>query len=227
MLSGYGGKNFFWQKFVPLFIKFLFLDFLFSCLACVCTTKIGKNSQRVSEWRWNLLCNVAVTNVILFLFQLLERNMKVECKCHGVSGSCELKTCWRSVAPFRMVSPCLCLKAQTCISKWLLFLHLTAKSLKELIFLMYEIDNLNDERICISNHFCDFFRSAKSWRTSLTALTKSSRRRSEAGGCWCPSSRGSSLTPTPTSSTWRHLQTTVNSMSRRVPWGLTAENVIT
>ena len=36
--------------------------------------------------------------------QLLERNMKVECKCHGVSGSCELKTCWRSVASFRMVS---------------------------------------------------------------------------------------------------------------------------
>ena len=40
-------------------------------------------------------------NVIL---QLLERTMKVECKCHGVSGSCELKTCWRSLASFRMVS---------------------------------------------------------------------------------------------------------------------------
>ena len=39
------------------------------------------------------------------LLQLLERNMKVECKCHGVSGSCELKTCWRSVANFRLVSP--------------------------------------------------------------------------------------------------------------------------
>ena len=37
-------------------------------------------------------------------FQLLERTMKVECKCHGVSGSCELKTCWRSLASFRMVS---------------------------------------------------------------------------------------------------------------------------
>ena len=43
-----------------------------------------------------------MTNIALF--QLLERNMKVECKCYGVSGSCELKTCWRSLASFRMVS---------------------------------------------------------------------------------------------------------------------------
>lgn len=38
----------------------------------------------------------------LFL-QAIEQNMKVECKCHGVSGSCELRTCWRAMAPFREV----------------------------------------------------------------------------------------------------------------------------
>lgn len=32
--------------------------------------------------------------------KVIERNMKKQCKCHGMSGACEIKTCWKSMPPF-------------------------------------------------------------------------------------------------------------------------------
>ncbi|KAM4711729.1 protein Wnt-16 [Anableps anableps] len=35
--------------------------------------------------------------------QAVERTMSTDCRCHGISGSCAVKTCWRSMAPFQRV----------------------------------------------------------------------------------------------------------------------------
>lgn len=38
---------------------------------------------------------------------MVSGNMQVKCKCHGMSGSCELKTCWRAVPDLEMVGQAL------------------------------------------------------------------------------------------------------------------------
>lgn len=35
--------------------------------------------------------------------QAVAKTMLTDCRCHGVSGSCAVKTCWRTLAPFERV----------------------------------------------------------------------------------------------------------------------------
>ncbi|XP_069178063.1 protein Wnt-16 isoform X2 [Procambarus clarkii] len=47
--------------------------------------------------------------------EAVARLMKMQCRCHGVSGSCELKTCWRSIPTFPVVGDYLKNKYKTAL----------------------------------------------------------------------------------------------------------------
>jgi len=37
------------------------------------------------------------------MLQTVKRTMKTLCKCHGVTGSCQMRTCWKQLAEFREI----------------------------------------------------------------------------------------------------------------------------
>jgi wnt family len=43
----------------------------------------------------------------LLLPQVVRKLLKKDCQCHGISGSCQLKTCWKTLPQFREIGDVL------------------------------------------------------------------------------------------------------------------------
>lgn len=57
----------------------------------------------------------SVDCVCVCVLQAVKRFMKLECKCHGVSGSCALRTCWLAMSDFRRTGDYLRKKYNTAV----------------------------------------------------------------------------------------------------------------
>ncbi|KAJ8261697.1 hypothetical protein GJAV_G00157290 [Gymnothorax javanicus] len=55
--------------------------------------------------------------------QAVAKTMSTDCRCHGVSGSCAVKTCWRTLAPFERVGSFLKERYEASVQDELVFLN--------------------------------------------------------------------------------------------------------
>jgi len=57
---------------------------------------IIKYTSNINMVSWHIVC-----------LQIVKMLLNTDCKCHGVSGSCTMKTCWHSLPHFREVGKAL------------------------------------------------------------------------------------------------------------------------
>lgn len=67
--------------------------------------KVGRKVREVRVKK-SIFINL-IPSSFLVPVQIVKHLLRTECKCHGVSGSCAMKTCWRTLPPFRVVGDTL------------------------------------------------------------------------------------------------------------------------
>ena len=90
---------------IPCWTTYLF--YIFKCLKLCTLCNTCKAS--VSPGVVKRVCNAVVYNIVVLLpfLQSIRSRMQRVCKCHGMSGSCSIRVCWRKLPPFRQVGDVL------------------------------------------------------------------------------------------------------------------------
>jgi len=74
-----------------------------------------KKSIQIVKWQQRLARKVINLHNYEVGRQVLEELMRIQCKCHGVSGSCEMRSCWRTLPKFHEVGNKLKKKFDTAV----------------------------------------------------------------------------------------------------------------
>ena len=84
--------------------KFVFLNFFL--LLLLIKTKNWSHWFSNCEFmniKWNQKKNLSRNNQLVYCKKAVIRKTRATCKCHGVSGSCSVVTCWQQLLSFREV----------------------------------------------------------------------------------------------------------------------------
>lgn len=73
----------------------------------ISSSKCKFEMHRKHPHRIYLINRLIIIDYYCLWFEIVKALLQTECKCHGISGSCTVRTCWRKLPSFRQIGDAL------------------------------------------------------------------------------------------------------------------------